>query len=149
MSCGNPHETDCSEVLDLVYGFLDGELDDADRAKIAQHLDECGPCLRQYGLEKAVKALVHRSCVCEHAPELLRVQIVARIATMQRDRPVGRGDGIFHKAAWKADAPVVTLHRPRACQTGHAARRCIGKPYGFERIKGCMVDTVHILRCQR
>ena len=79
MSCGNPHETDCSEVLDLVYGFLDGEVDDDDRARIAQHLDECTPCLRQYGLEQAVKALVHRSCGCESAPERLRVQIVTRI----------------------------------------------------------------------
>jgi mycothiol system anti-sigma-R factor len=79
MSCGNPHETDCSEVLALVYGFLDGEVDETDRARIAQHLDECTPCLRQYGLEQAVKSLVNRSCGCEHAPERLRVQIVTRI----------------------------------------------------------------------
>jgi mycothiol system anti-sigma-R factor len=79
VSCGNPHEQDCSEVLALVYGFLDGELDDGSRASIAQHLEECGPCLRQYGLEQAVKALVHRSCGCQQAPETLRVQIVARI----------------------------------------------------------------------
>ncbi|MBK9738545.1 MAG: mycothiol system anti-sigma-R factor [Actinobacteria bacterium] len=79
MSCGNPHEQDCSEVLALVYGFLDGEIDDEMRRSIAQHLDECGPCLQQYGLESAVKALVHRSCSCEIAPEHLRVQIVTRI----------------------------------------------------------------------
>ena len=79
MSCGNPHATDCREVLSMVYDFLDGEVDDADRARIVQHLDECSPCLRQYGLEQAVKALVHRSCTCEHAPEHLRVQIVTRI----------------------------------------------------------------------
>ena len=79
MSCGQPHETDCAEVLSLVYDFLDGEVDEADRARIVQHLDECSPCLRQYGLEQAVKALVHRSCTCEHAPDSLRVQIVARI----------------------------------------------------------------------
>lgn len=79
MSCGDPHEKDCSEVLALVYGFLDGEIDDASRAGIAQHLDECGPCLQQYGLEQAVKALVHRSCGCTAAPEALRVQIVTRI----------------------------------------------------------------------
>jgi mycothiol system anti-sigma-R factor len=78
MSCGNPHETPCSEVLALVYDFLDGEATDEDRARIAQHLDECGPCLQQYGLEQAVKALVHRSCACR-APESLRVQIVTRI----------------------------------------------------------------------
>ena len=29
MSCGNPHDTDCSEVLELVYEFLDGETTDA------------------------------------------------------------------------------------------------------------------------
>ena len=79
MSCGNPHEQDCSEVLELVYGFLDGEIDDASRARIAQHLDECSPCLRQYGLEQSVKALVHRSCACSTAPEQLRIQIVTRI----------------------------------------------------------------------
>jgi len=45
MSCGNPHETPCTEVLDRVYGYLDGELGELDCAKIKQHLDECGPCL--------------------------------------------------------------------------------------------------------
>jgi len=79
MSCGNPHETDCSDVLALVYGFLDDEVDAADRARIAQHLDECGPCVRQFALEQAVKSLVNRSCGCEHAPEHLRVQIVTSI----------------------------------------------------------------------
>ena len=79
MSCGRPHGTDCTEVLSLVYDFLDGEVSPGDRDRIVEHLDECGPCLRQYGLEQAVKALVHRSCTCEHAPERLRVQIVTRI----------------------------------------------------------------------
>ena len=79
MSCGNPHATDCAEVLALVYGFLDGEVDDTERARIAQHLDECSPCLRQYGLEQAVKSLVHRSCACAQAPDRLRIQIVTRI----------------------------------------------------------------------
>ena len=60
MSCGNPHETPCTEVLDRVYGYLDGELDDADCAKIRQHLDECGPCLREYGLDEVVKRVVHK-----------------------------------------------------------------------------------------
>ena len=93
MSCGHPHETDCSEVLDLVYDFLDGEVSEADRARIVQHLDECQPCLRQYGLEQAVKALVHRSCACEHAPERLRVQIVTRIRQISITyRSTERGD---------------------------------------------------------
>ena len=43
MSCGKPHEVPCSEVLDRVYSYLDGEIDKASGAEIKIHLDECGP----------------------------------------------------------------------------------------------------------
>ena len=43
MSCGNPHDTDCREVLDKVYAYLDGELTRATCAEIREHLDECSP----------------------------------------------------------------------------------------------------------
>jgi len=79
MSCGKPHETPCSEVLEQVYGYLDGEIGAADCEKIRHHLDECSPCLQQYGLDKAVKALVARSCGCDLAPDELRVKVLARI----------------------------------------------------------------------
>src|ERR1700745_147325 len=79
MSCGNPHETPCTEVLDRVYGYLDGELGDLDCAKIRQHLDECGPCLREYGLEEAVKRVVQKPCGCDPAPAELRAKILVRI----------------------------------------------------------------------
>ena len=79
MSCGRPHEMPCEEVLALVYDFLDGEIDDDARHRIAEHLDECGPCLRKFGLEQAVKQVVQRSCACPNAPERLRVQIITTI----------------------------------------------------------------------
>jgi mycothiol system anti-sigma-R factor len=79
MSCGKPHETPCTEVLERVYGYLDGEIGDVDCAKIRQHLDECGPCLREYGLEEAVKRLVAKHCGCDPAPADLRAKILVRI----------------------------------------------------------------------
>jgi mycothiol system anti-sigma-R factor len=79
MSCGEPHETDCSEVLDKVYLYLDSEADEHDCSAIKQHLDECGPCLRQYGLEQHVNAMVARSCGSEVAPEALKMRVLARI----------------------------------------------------------------------
>ncbi|MGI9196595.1 MAG: mycothiol system anti-sigma-R factor [Candidatus Nanopelagicales bacterium] len=79
MSCGSPHATPCAEVLSWVYDFLDGEIDERSRALVVAHLDECPPCLQQYSLEKAVKALVHRSCCQESAPAELRVRVIARI----------------------------------------------------------------------
>ena len=79
MSCGKPHETPCNEVLAELYSYLDQELDPPGRAKIAQHLDECGPCLREYGLEEVVKQLVHRCCRSDPAPPELRAKVMARI----------------------------------------------------------------------
>ena len=78
MSCGKPHETDCSEILQRVIVFIDDELDEADCATIQRHLDECGPCLSEFDLESKVKALVKKSCT-EHAPETLRERVLLSI----------------------------------------------------------------------
>jgi RNA polymerase sigma-70 factor (ECF subfamily) len=43
------------------------------------HLDECAPCLRQYGLEQAVKSLVARCCGSDAAPVDLRERVLVRI----------------------------------------------------------------------
>ena len=75
--------TDCSEVLHRVYEYLDGEMTVDDTEKIKQHLDACGPCLKEYDLDQALKALVKRSCECEEAPVELRTQIVARLTTLR------------------------------------------------------------------
>jgi mycothiol system anti-sigma-R factor len=83
MSCGNPHETKCSEVLARVYEYLDGEMGEHDAAKIHQHLEECRPCLSQYDIDLALKALLRRSCACESAPEELRTRIMVRITEVR------------------------------------------------------------------
>jgi mycothiol system anti-sigma-R factor len=54
-----------------------------DCAKIKQHLEECGPCLRESHLDEALKALVRRSCACEHAPEQLRMRVLTRITQVR------------------------------------------------------------------
>jgi len=79
MSCGDPHETPCSEVLEKVYLYLDGETDADDQAHLRFHLDECAPCLREYGLENAVKALVARCCGGDPPPPDLRERVMVRI----------------------------------------------------------------------
>lgn len=83
MSCGNPHETDCKDVLDRVYAYIDGELDDQWCSDIRQHLDECGPCLKEYGLDKVVKQLVARHCGCDPVPADLREKVLSRIRQVQ------------------------------------------------------------------
>jgi mycothiol system anti-sigma-R factor len=83
MSCGKPHDVPCSEVLARVYSYLDDEIDDSGCAKIRQHLDECGPCLREYGLEEAVKRLVHKHCGSDPVPSELRTKVLSRIRAVR------------------------------------------------------------------
>lgn len=82
MSCGNHHDTDCSEVLAEVWLFLDNECDQARRALLAQHLDECAPCLAEYGLEEKLKLLLATKCGGDRAPDRLREQI--RVAVLSQ-----------------------------------------------------------------
>ncbi|WP_447004227.1 mycothiol system anti-sigma-R factor [Saccharothrix isguenensis] len=79
MSCGKPHETDCSEVLAEVYLFLDHECDERRKSLLQHHLEECHPCLEQYGIEEHLKALLARKCGGEHAPEELKRRLRARL----------------------------------------------------------------------
>jgi mycothiol system anti-sigma-R factor len=79
VSCGDPHETDCGEVLAEVFLYLDGEMTSDRRETIRRHLDECSPCLRKFGIEHEVKALVARCCRNEHAPARLREKVLLKL----------------------------------------------------------------------
>jgi mycothiol system anti-sigma-R factor len=85
MSCGEPHETDCREVLAEVYFYLDLESTDERRDLIRTHLDECSPCLREYGIEQEVKALVARCCGGETAPSELKTRLRGKLADLVFD----------------------------------------------------------------
>jgi mycothiol system anti-sigma-R factor len=83
VSCGGPHETDCREVLEEVYLYLDGEMDAERRTLIREHLDECSPCLRQFGVEQEVKLLVARRCGGDRAPESVRIAVMKRLRSIE------------------------------------------------------------------
>ena len=74
---------DCAKALEQMYLFLDAELDNASKRKIQEHLDECGPCLQHFDLERVVKQLVVRSCANSRAPEELRTRVLTRIREVQ------------------------------------------------------------------
>lgn len=81
------HELDCSDVVEAVYLYIDGELSAEVIDNIQSHLDDCSPCLREYGIEQDVKALIARSC-CETAPDALRASIVARLETVRTEMTI-------------------------------------------------------------
>jgi mycothiol system anti-sigma-R factor len=76
------YETDCSVVLSEVYLYLDLECSDNRRTLIKKHLDECSRCLREYGIEHEVKALVARCCGDETAPRELRDRLRLKLTEL-------------------------------------------------------------------
>ncbi len=70
--------TECAEFLEQIVYLLDNELDEADCTAVRLHLDTCSPCLEKYDLQKAVKAVVARSC-SESAPRELRERVMVRL----------------------------------------------------------------------
>jgi mycothiol system anti-sigma-R factor len=80
---GEPISIDsCDDVLSHVFEFLDHETDDARREVIAEHLEDCSGCLRQFGIEQEFKALVRRRCGGDPTPLGLRERIKLQLTTI-------------------------------------------------------------------
>ena len=76
-------KVDCSETVMRIFEFLDGEMSPDDCRRMQAHLEECGPCLREYHLDQALKTVIKRSCGCETAPVELRTTILRRLTTVR------------------------------------------------------------------
>ncbi len=80
---GEPIEINsCDDVLSHVFEFLDHETDDSRRAVIAEHLEDCSSCLREFGIEAEFKALVRRRCGGDAPPSGLRDRIKLQLTTV-------------------------------------------------------------------
>ncbi|MHB1927892.1 MAG: mycothiol system anti-sigma-R factor [Acidimicrobiales bacterium] len=67
---------ECQEALDVLYHYLDGELDDERRRVIRHHLERCSPCLEAFDFEAELKVVIAQRCR-ESVPESLRLRIGA------------------------------------------------------------------------
>lgn len=70
--------TDCSEALQELESYLDGELPEGELADIRDHLAECYPCADRATFEEQLRALVRERCA-EKAPSSLVDAIRARL----------------------------------------------------------------------
>ena len=65
----------CEEVLQLLYQYIDGQLDEIKRAEIEEHIKLCRHCCRHHDFEIELRNLVARSCYQKKAPESLKKKI--------------------------------------------------------------------------
>jgi len=125
MSCGHPHETECSEVLGHLYEYLDNEMSDANCAKFQQHFTECRRCLEMYGLEQAVKKLVKRCCGSDDVPGDLRAKVMMRIELIRSGEVVPdpeAGNGAAGSTGTQESGTGQTAKGPQAAKGSRATR---------------------------
>lgn len=67
-------EVDCNETLHRLYTYLDGELTEARRQEIKQHLDDCPPCFEAFDFEAELRSVIAQRCK-DHVPDSLRKRV--------------------------------------------------------------------------
>jgi mycothiol system anti-sigma-R factor len=66
-----PLKPQCADALHELYHLLSGELDDAKRVQISEHLDDCGPCAEPYDFYAELRRCVQQRCQDVAPPDLL------------------------------------------------------------------------------
>jgi len=79
MSCGNHHEMPCSDVLEVIYLYLDHEEMSVEREIVSTHLVECAPCQGHFEAENMLKTLIARALFAQQAPREVHTHIIASI----------------------------------------------------------------------
>lgn len=89
--CDAEFHVDCAQVIAEVWTLLDGECTVDNRQKLQRHLEQCPECLRHYGIEERIKALIARKCSGETLPDRLRERVRLEIS---RTTIIRRGDDL-------------------------------------------------------
>jgi len=69
----------CEQVLENLFDYLDGEIDDARAHQIQEHLEICKKCYPRARFEKAFLEAVHQVRAGEPAPPGVRDSVLAAI----------------------------------------------------------------------
>lgn len=75
----------CEEALAEIYLLLDRECSPERDAELRRHIDECPPCLEEYGIDEQLKVLLARKCGGDHAPAELKRKLRASIRRTVED----------------------------------------------------------------
>ena len=69
----------CNEALDLVHGYIDGELDLVKSLEIEQHLGACAACKVQYDQMRELGSGIRAHALYHAAPPALRARVAAAL----------------------------------------------------------------------
>lgn len=70
----------CEDALNVLYEFLDGELEDASSQRVQAHFDVCSRCYPNLRFEESFRDAVQRASRGATAPPELRARLMEAIA---------------------------------------------------------------------
>jgi len=73
-----PPSMACDEAVHQLYDFLDGELTEDRRVKIAEHLDQCAPCGSAAHFEAELRHVIADRCR-DRVPDSLIARVAAAL----------------------------------------------------------------------
>ena len=56
-------EKNCEYTLGKVFDFLANELEDNERNKVLDHLEDCQACQKEYAIESKISSLISNSSI--------------------------------------------------------------------------------------
>jgi anti-sigma factor RsiW len=93
----------CRDALDLVHGYIDGELDLVKSLEIEQHLEACPACKVQYDEVRELGSGIRAHALYHAAPPALRARVAAALP-----QKIGAG-GRTPARAWGRMAAALAL----------------------------------------
>ncbi len=83
---------ECSEAVEVLYHYIDGQLTEERRSLIRRHLDDCPPCLDAFDFEAELRAVIAHKCR-ERVPDELRWRVAKAIRLVSlEDEGAGSGE---------------------------------------------------------
>ncbi|MEC3980692.1 mycothiol system anti-sigma-R factor [Amycolatopsis sp. H20-H5] len=76
---GAEDKVKCEEALSEIFLLLDKECSPTRDAELRKHIEDCPPCLEEYGIDEQLKQLLARKCGGDHAPDDLKTRLRASI----------------------------------------------------------------------
>jgi mycothiol system anti-sigma-R factor len=84
---------ECTEAVEVLYHYLDGQLTEERRILIRHHLNDCPPCLDAFDFEAELRSLIAHKCR-ERVPDSLRIRVAQAIRAVM-DESDGHAGGSF------------------------------------------------------
>jgi mycothiol system anti-sigma-R factor len=80
----HPDKQTCTEAVEVLYHYLDGELTYERRVTIQQHLDDCPPCLDAFDFEAELRVVIAHKCR-ERVPDSLRLRVAQALRAIDNE----------------------------------------------------------------